>query len=75
LSGTKSNGTDNKALAGRKGLEPIEAFSTPGDVIYADIVPAKQKPVDKNSTDDQKEVIYSDLSAVPAPVVKADDTA
>jgi len=59
-------------LADRK-EPPIEAFATPGDVVYANIVPAKQKPVDKNSTDDQKQVIYSELAAVPAPVVNADN--
>jgi len=71
LGGTKSNATDHTVLAGRK--EPIEAYSTPGDVVYANIVPAKQKPVEKNSTDDQKQVIYSELSAVPAPDVSADN--
>jgi len=73
----ESNSTDHMALADRKELEPIGAYDTPGErnMIYADIVPSKQQPVDNNSTDDQKQVIYAELAAIPPPVVDADNSA
>ena len=77
MSRKESSNTDHMALADRKELEPIGAYDTPGErnMIYADIVPSKLQPVDNNSTDDQKQVIYAELAAIPPPVVDADNSA